>query len=113
MALKHGEVTDGGLGITGCLIHEKRETTEDISIESMDASGAFAAGQGKSIRKKVTVAVKGECLTTAALPTAGVGAGTGADGVHIDTVETGETNEGAGDFSVTGHYHEAGEGDWA
>jgi len=113
MALKHAAVTDGGLGITNALIHEKRETTEDVSIESMGSDGAFAAGQGKSIRKKVTVAVSGECLSTVTLPTVGVGAGTGAAAVHIDRVETRDVNEGAGEFSAEGHYHVAGAGDWA
>jgi hypothetical protein len=113
MGLSHGAVTDGGLGITGCLIHEKREVTEDVSIESMGSDGAFADGQGKSLRKKVSISVSGERLSTAALPAAGIGKGISAADVHIDRTEIKDANEGAGEFTVEGHYHAAGAGDWA
>ena len=111
MALKHAAVTDGNLGITGCLFHELRTTIEDVSVESMGNEGAFASG--KSIRKKTTLAASGEMLDTASLPTPGTGDGLASNTPHIDRTEQRDQNEGAAEFSVEGHYFAAGEGDWA
>lgn len=110
MALKHGAVGDGSLGITGCLIHELKIRTEDVSIIGIDSDGSFE--DGKSLRKKVTVSASGEQLSTASLPTVGAGAGSGAAAVHINSVETTDKNEGISEFSVEGEYHSAGAGAW-
>ena len=110
MSIKHGAVTDGGLGITGALIHEKRTVVEDVNFESMDSSGLFGAGQGKSLRKKTTVSVSGELLETATLPVVGSGAGISAATIHIDRVEDRDQNEGASEFTVEGHFNEPGAG---
>lgn len=115
MAIKHGAVTDGNLGITGVLFHELRTRIEDVNFESMGSDGAFAAGQGKSLRKKTTISATGESLDTAAMPTVGSGTGLAstAGAIHIDTVETTDKNEGASEFSVEGHYFSAGAGVYA
>ena len=113
MSVKHGAVTDGGLGITGALIHEKRTVVEDVNFESMDSSGQFGSGQGKSLRKKTTISVSGELLDTAALPTVGSGEGISAATIHIDRVEDRDQNEGASEFSAEGHFNEAGAGIFA
>ncbi len=112
MALKHGTIEDGDLGITGVLIHEKRRVIEDVSIESMASDGAFGAGQGKSIRKRGSVTVSGDMLDTAALPEVGTGGATAETDPHVDRAEDREQNEGAAEFTVEGHWFEAGEGDY-
>jgi hypothetical protein len=110
MALMHGAVTDGSLGITGCLIHELKERTEDVSIIGIDSAGEFE--EGKSLRLKTTLSCSGEQLSTASLPAVGSGVGSSAD-PHINTVETTDKHEGISEFSVEGEYHAAGAGAWA
>ena len=111
MALKHAALTDPtGITLTGCLLHEKRTSIEDVNFEAMDNDGSFE--DGKSIRKKTSFALSGQGLSTISLPTVGGGAATSLL-PHIDSSELTEKAEGAADFSVAAHYYAAGGGDFA
>lgn len=111
MAIKHGTLAaPTGVTITGTLIHEKTTTIEDVAVEVFDETGVF--NTGKSLRKKTSHSTSGECLSTAALPTVGSGAGTSAS-PKIDSTRETEKSEGAADFVVDDHFFAAGEGDYA
>jgi hypothetical protein len=99
-----------GITATGVIIHEVRETEEDMGFEYLDAAGAFEGG--KSLRKKKTFGVRGICESTAALPDVGSGDGV-TDTPHIDSTEIVDKNEGPADFSIAAHEYAAGEGDWS
>ena len=111
MSIKHGTIAaPTGINLTGCLIHELRTSEEDVVIEVMDSDGSFE--DGKSIRKKTSYGLTGECLSTVSLPSAGVGDAS-ASSPHVDRVETTEKNEGAQSFSLDAHVFADGAGDYA
>ena len=105
MALKHGCSLPTGITATGVLIHRVEKTSEAVEIESMDDEGKFVAGQGKVLRIKTDILIRGEMLSTASLPAEGSSAATAAS-PKIDRVKTGDANEGASDFEIAAHYHE-------
>lgn len=108
---KHGALAaPSGITLTGTLLHEVRTRKEDINFECNDNQGAFACG--KSLRKKTTLSMSGEGLSTLALPTEGTGLATAAS-PHIDNTELNEKSEGAAEFAVEAHYYAAGAGDFA
>lgn len=110
-SIKHGSLAaPTGVTISGVLLHEKRTAIEETAVEVFDEVGLFETGKG--LRNKTTHSTSGECLSTAALPTVGTGAGTSAS-PRIDRSEETEKSEGAADFTVEDHYWEAGGGDFS
>ena len=111
MAIKHSALTaPAGVAITGTLIHEVQTVNESHDIELMGNDGAFEDGKG--LRKKTTHRTSGECLSTAALPSEGIGAATAASPRVTRVTET-EKSENAADFVVEDHYYDDGSGDFA
>ena len=108
---KHGALAaPTGITLTGTLLHEVKTKIEDVGFESMDNEGKFSCG--KSLRKKTTLNMSGEGLSTLALPTVGSGAATSTS-PHIDDSELSEKSEGNAEFSVNAHYFGAGAGEYA
>lgn len=111
MSIKHGTLAlPSGITATGTLLHQLTVRIEDVNHEAMSATGAFQ--EGKSIRKRTSLSMQGEALSTLALPTVGAGVGSAAS-PHIDSTELTEKNEGAADFAIEAHYYAAGAGDFA
>jgi len=111
MAIQHGTLAaPTGITATGVLLHELSTKEEDTGFEYFDEDGAFSGG--KSLRTKTSFSLRGEALSTVALPTVGSGAATSAS-PHIDSTDNTEKSEGAGEFTIDAHYWSAGQGEYA